>query len=160
MWSQIPCDHLPSVYKNIGSKEPKRINTWGRKQTTTVTLFGFVCISVDHKPTWKYFRNYEISHTYIHMVSPHFTSDSSLSGEVGVLNYLTHRVVYHWLQFYATWVYKTSEKRGRYILRLCLGNAIFKKETCSLERTQSHLLPMWAILIFFPILKIFCILQT
>lgn len=38
VWSQVACNHLPSIYKDICSKQSKRINSWGRKKTNNVSF--------------------------------------------------------------------------------------------------------------------------
>lgn len=41
VWSQVACNHLPSIYKDICSKESKCINSWGTKKTNNVSFLLF-----------------------------------------------------------------------------------------------------------------------
>lgn len=41
VWSQVACDHLSSIYKDICSKQSKRVNSWRRKKTNDISFFFF-----------------------------------------------------------------------------------------------------------------------
>lgn len=38
VWSQVSCNHLPGIYKNICGKQSKGVNPWGRKTTNSISF--------------------------------------------------------------------------------------------------------------------------